>query len=249
MLHSALRPGGFLLLHETTQNFESVVGMWGFLREFWESKESDTRDFGPLLGVESLEQLLRTHGFESKDVLDADSLPCREQGVVSCLNSLETLLGGSTAVAASFVRKERELANAGANTPTAQAVERTVETLESDIKRVLGLGESHQLDERLRLIDHGIDSLMGVELVQKLARWRAHIDDLGAETTSVKIIGYSAGAAIVHRLARVGTFAIDGSHISHLAGLDLRLDAGDESVSSWPMLALDARRGVRPSCR
>ncbi|MDX2344472.1 MAG: SDR family NAD(P)-dependent oxidoreductase, partial [Acidimicrobiia bacterium] len=63
-ISDALDDGGFLLLHEVTDGFAAVVGLWGFLTELWDFNDPEVRDHGPILSNEAWPALLSECGFE-----------------------------------------------------------------------------------------------------------------------------------------------------------------------------------------
>ncbi|MFZ0878441.1 MAG: methyltransferase, partial [Candidatus Acidiferrales bacterium] len=185
-----LSPGGILVLVETTQDqawFDITTG----LIEGWQHFNDEWRRGQPLLNVEKWKEALARYGFE-----DAQSFP--EAGSVTGAVGQHVLLArapgkSSTREVAQPVRR-RDSATAHTAAPSGgasqssaneDAVRRVaamrrslpserhellVEFVREEVMRTLRIDASRPPDRRSRLMDLGLDSLMAVQLRNRLSK-------------------------------------------------------------------------------
>jgi SAM-dependent methyltransferase len=183
-----LAPGGLLLLYETTRHprwFDVTVG----LIEGWQRFADDLRADHPVLAVEQWQTLLRAAGFT-----DVAAFP--EAAWVADLTFQHILIARAprtlgedatgVAIDASSAEPGRSaagrarVAHQPAPTPGGELARRVADAAPHDrwevlvaatraeVGRVLRLGPANPPDRRQRLMDLGLDSLMAVELRDRL---------------------------------------------------------------------------------
>jgi SAM-dependent methyltransferase len=214
-----LAPGGILLLNETTSHpiwFDVTTG----LIEGWQRFEDPLRGDHPLIDAEAWVRLLEEQGFEAALFLPEHGSPADMLGnhvviargpggvsrgarvTVSDGEEQATRIEGSRPVdVAGTVADDsdgREFVRRLAEAPVAGRRELLLEFVWRRLMRVLRLDVSTLPDERQRLMDLGVDSLMAVEFRNLLTR------DLALERPlpSTIIFDYPTPAAIVSYLAR-----------------------------------------------
>jgi acyl transferase domain-containing protein/SAM-dependent methyltransferase len=175
-----LAPNGLLVLYEATSHlrwFDITTG----LIEGWGRFEDDVRGDNPLLTPDDWRELLLAHGFERVAtypdagaptevlgqhiiVAQASGTGQRAQASISIQHTDYTRADGS---AASTTSAEDYVAGLAAMLPDDRAEALTAYVRER-VARTLRLPASHSIDPRSRLMDIGVDSLMAVELRNRL---------------------------------------------------------------------------------
>jgi SAM-dependent methyltransferase len=181
---SLLAPGGLLLLFEATEHlgwFDITTG----LIEGWGRFEDDLRPDNPLLLPEQWQAALAGAGFEEVLSLPGDNLPTRELGQHVLVARAPAEAGG---LAVGLPLDEdmgrrggpAEMEPAGADAAglfrqqLAEALpeerqELLIDFTRSHVARILRLPPSSPPGRRERLLDLGLDSLMAVELRNRLS--------------------------------------------------------------------------------
>jgi len=185
-LRALLGPGGLLLLAEQTSHHSWLDVTTGLI-EGWQQFEDGLRVDSPLLPAPTWVEALQRHGFEEVVALPEAGSPAEVLGV-------HVLLARRPAVAAPGPRRTSALFPADgtaqptavdkdeasdhaqalrrrlAEAPAGEAGEVLVEFVRESVGRVLRLDPQHPADRRHRLMDLGFDSLMAVELRDRLVR-------------------------------------------------------------------------------
>jgi len=193
-LNSLLSPGGFLVLVEATEHhawFDFTTG----LIEGWQHFADDIRGDNPLLKPEQWQRTLTAHAFDDVVVLPSADSPASALGqhvilartarsaskeahlragsVVMPGDVVATPVGRdarvegaeSEGVSEEAVRKflaELEAAAGG------ERIELMIEYVRERVMEVLQLDDAHRPDRTHRLMDLGLDSLMAVQLRNRL---------------------------------------------------------------------------------
>jgi acyl transferase domain-containing protein/SAM-dependent methyltransferase len=183
---SLLAPGGLLLLSETTDHPAWLDISTGLI-EGWQQFADGMRQDSPLLPARAWSELLRSHGFEDVVALPEADSPAEVLGLhvlVARAPLTSTASGGRTAalVLAEPGRRARaadneeqareraaELRRRLEESPPGQAQEVLLEFVRECVIQVLRLDPSRAPDRRHGLMDLGFDSLMAVELRNRLA--------------------------------------------------------------------------------
>ncbi len=200
-----LAPGGLLLLYETTAHpiwFDVSIA----LIEGWHRFDDAWREGNPLLGAQKWEALLRERGFERVLALPqagspAVVLPNRvivaqapDSAVASCPETVAAVQASPCAGVPEnddFIQKVR-----GAD--PSEARERLVDFVRGHVSRILRLEPGREIDRRARLMDRGVDSLMAVELRNRLGKGLG----LARPLPATLIFNYPTCEAIAEYLAR-----------------------------------------------
>jgi acyl transferase domain-containing protein/SAM-dependent methyltransferase/acyl carrier protein len=215
---SLLAPGGLLVLLEATDHPAWLDISTGLI-EGWQQFEDEMRQDSPLLPVETWNEVLRSHGF-----VDVMALP--EAGSPTEMLGLHVLVARAGLASTAQTRVSLLLPELGAvlrtpsngdeareraaqlarrleEAPPGQAGEILVEFVRECVIQVLRLDPSHPADRRHRLMDLGFDSLMAVELRNRLAT------GLGLARTlpATLVFDHPTIEAIADYLAREAGFA------------------------------------------
>jgi malonyl CoA-acyl carrier protein transacylase/SAM-dependent methyltransferase len=182
---SLLTPGGLLVLSETTAH-PAWLDITTGLIEGWQQFEDEFRRSSPLLPVEAWKQLLGEHGFVDFVALPESGSPAEVLGL-HVLVARTPASATSRAARSALLLPEREGTLAAAapdddtaaraaqlraqieEAPPGQGEEILLEFVRETVVQVLRLAPSHSVDRRHRLMDLGFDSLMAVELRDRLA--------------------------------------------------------------------------------
>jgi len=222
-----LAPGALLVICEVTTPPSWIEFCYG-LMESWHSYSDELRQDSPLLSREQWEQLLRTSGFDEIAVFPEAGSPAEILGEHCILARAP----GNSSVAAvawedsSFLQAAEDLSNVSsleAAKPVGESYveklrrateseqqEMLVELVRDCTMAVLRRERSNPVGNRQRLMDIGIDSLMAVELRNKLTTElglpRALPATLIFDYPNVEAIaGYLAGVLRVEREPAVDT--------------------------------------------
>ncbi|MEJ2619066.1 MAG: beta-ketoacyl reductase [Candidatus Thiodiazotropha sp.] len=106
---------------------------------------------------------------ENRDRVHFESTLTNEQSLKSCLTTLDNLLCEAPPVVSSHVPVSNDFSTNDKQKKNASDVG-DIESLIKDLKCILGLAPDSQFDENKIFMDYGMDSLMGVEITQKLER-------------------------------------------------------------------------------
>jgi SAM-dependent methyltransferase len=178
---SLLAPGGVLVLSETTAHphyFDITTG----LIEGWQSFDDDLRDDNPLISAERWVTLLLEEGFESARAFPEPGVPTEILGnhvIVAALAEgvreavHDAAVGGATVATAEAVSTVESAANEELLDRLREAVpeerrELLAELARSEVMKVLRLDSRRLPDLEARLLDLGLDSLMAVQLRNRL---------------------------------------------------------------------------------
>ncbi|MDZ7269349.1 MAG: acyltransferase domain-containing protein [candidate division KSB1 bacterium] len=181
-----LKPGGALILYETTHHphwFDISIG----LIEGWQLFEDDLRSDNPLLPTEKWQALLREHGFEKvaafpeagspAEILNQHvflaRMPLAREGVqmqAVTAGSSTPATGPAAAVESAAAEAGETLVQRLQSLPPAERFEQLIEYVRRHVVKVLRRDPDQTLGRRQRLMEVGIDSLMAVELRNLLAR-------------------------------------------------------------------------------
>ncbi len=183
---SLLKPGGLLLLYETTHHphwFDISIG----LIEGWQLFEDDLRSDNPLLTTEKWLALLHEHGFENVAAfpevgspaeilnqhvflaqlpLTGDGVPIHAAADQESMHAAPLPAAGEAAAAEAGLALVQQMQSL----PEAERFEQLIEYVRKHVVKVLRRDPDQTLGRRQRLMDVGIDSLMAVELRNLLAR-------------------------------------------------------------------------------
>ncbi len=184
--HSLLTPGGLLLLSETTAH-PAWLDITTGLIEGWQVFEDEMRQSSPLLPTGAWGELLRSHGFVDVVALPEAGSPAEVLGLHVLVARTPASSTAKSGRDAAFLLPEREgHAHAAGNgeegrkraaelrarldeAPPGQGEEILLEFVRETVIQVLRLDPSQPADRRHRLMDLGFDSLMAVELRDRLA--------------------------------------------------------------------------------
>ena len=216
-IRSLLAPGGILLLYEVTSHmpwFEMSVG----LIEGWERFADDIRGEDPLLKPEQWIRVLKETGFQAVHSLPGPGAAAEVLGHHIVIAQLPGRPGRHVDIEP---RSRKSGAAVPAATPAAPPLieqlqaasgeERTellVRHAREHIAQVLRLPNGKTIDRRQRLMDLGIDSLMAVELRNRLGQGL----DLKRPLAATLIFDYPTIEAIAKFLER--ECAKDGGGVS-----------------------------------
>jgi acyl transferase domain-containing protein/trans-aconitate methyltransferase/acyl carrier protein len=189
---SLLAPGGVLVLYEVTRHlpwFEMSVG----LIEGWERFADDLRQQDPLLKPDRWAAVLAESGFTSVQILPASGSSAEVLGhnvILALASELEAVAAPSvsprlsaishpaTAPVAAAPAASTQNGNGATSAFVADLLsatredrhDRLIEFVRQHVAQVLRLERGRVVDRRHRLMDLGLDSLMAVELRNRLGR-------------------------------------------------------------------------------
>lgn len=185
-LNRLLAPGGFLLLVEATQHhawFDFTTGVI----EGWQHFADDLRDDNPLLPPERWEQALRRHGFDEVEILPGEGSPAEVLGqhVILARTGRDAQPMNRPAASVEPVVKSSDDAPGTRAEPLNEVAvgemrnrllaagdderrEIMLEYVRARVMEVLRLDEAHRPGRQHRLMDLGLDSLMAVQLRNRL---------------------------------------------------------------------------------
>lgn len=176
---SLLAPNGLLLLYETTEHLAYYDITTGLI-EGWELFDDDLRGDNPLLTPSGWQSALLEHGFEQVILFP-------ESGAATEIFGQHIIVAQASAVGermaglnVSIQRMDTSQSGSGVNEAALDFVNTLAAMLPDDrtdalvlfvrerVARTLRLPASHPIDRRSRLMDIGVDSLMAVELRNRL---------------------------------------------------------------------------------
>ncbi len=174
-LERLLAPGGILLLIESTDHmpwFDVTTG----LVEGWNAFADSWRTENPLLAAEKWLAVLARAGFENAAQYPEPGSPAEtiKQHVILAQRPAAGVRHGAvpdTAVTAAPVAPQERAGWAAElqALPEADRLPRMIELVRAEVAGVMHLDSSRTLDRRQRLMDAGVDSLMAVQLRNRLA--------------------------------------------------------------------------------
>lgn len=105
-----------------------------------------------------------------REEIDVEALPTKEQSLGSCLATLDELLFQRRPVVASSVPDHEILRHRGEKAAPVAVEERSFAQLLRDVRNILGIAEGEVIEPGTQLVELGMDSLMAVELRNKLQK-------------------------------------------------------------------------------
>jgi acyl transferase domain-containing protein/SAM-dependent methyltransferase len=182
---SLLTPGGLLLLSETTAH-PAWLDITTGLIEGWQQFDDEIRRSSPLLPAAAWKELLQDHGFVDFVALPEAGSPAEVLGlhvlvartpVSGAAKTVRSALllpdrdvpAGAATLASEAAQRAAELRAQIEDAPPGQGEEILLEFVRDTVVQVLRLPPSQSVDSRHRLMDLGFDSLMAVELRDRLA--------------------------------------------------------------------------------
>lgn len=188
-VRALLAPGGVLILSEVTEAFSWYDITTGLI-EGWQRFEDEHRRQSPLMAAEQWQALLRAKGFEEVTGYPSNDMPSRILGQHVILARAPL---GKRPLAGTAVKPDQTLAPAavaadsiaatrlpeaapveGLETigvaPPQERMEKLVELVRRQLAAVLRLDARRLPEPKARLMDLGLDSLMAVELRNRLTQ-------------------------------------------------------------------------------
>jgi acyl transferase domain-containing protein len=179
-IKTLLAPGGAVVLVESTTHLDYFDFTTGLI-EGWQHFADDLRGDNPLIAPEAWSDALREAGFAHAGAWPgrgtvADALG--QHVVVACVPGLAAGAGAAPnasaeategAAAPSAAAPADDLLARIAEAPASERTELLVGVVRSELARALRVAEPETLDRRRRLTEFGIDSLMAVQLRNRLA--------------------------------------------------------------------------------
>jgi acyl transferase domain-containing protein/SAM-dependent methyltransferase/acyl carrier protein len=207
---SLLASGGVLVMLETTDH-PIWLDMSTGLIEGWQIFEDPMRDSHPLLNVSQWAELLKDCGFEMSEAFPAHASPMQLLGQhVIVARAPQTATTHSRVAPKTASARMSHGANGAIREEEAGALRERIAAATSNIRHeiledvvreevcfVLGVDRAHQPTHTQRLKEFGVDSLMAVELRNRLARRLA----LQRKLTATLIFDYPTVQAIAQYLA------------------------------------------------
>ncbi len=176
-VRSLLAPGGLLLLGEATTNL-SWLDITVGLTDGWHRSDDDIREGRPLMEVERWQSLLSECGFDRVSTFPETGSPAEilGQSVFIARNTIVGKRAGWGGVAGQPNTQRAPRAVHGASevddlraAEPARRHELLVDLLRRQIAALLHFDSPDQVSRKRRLTDMGLDSLMAVELRDRLA--------------------------------------------------------------------------------
>jgi fatty acid synthase len=106
---------------------------------------------------------------ENRERVHFESIALNGQSLKSCLATLDRLLFEAPPVVSSHVPVSKDLSSSDSDRTSSNDIG-DFESLTKDLMSILGLPADSRFDEEKSFMDYGMDSLMGVEITQKLER-------------------------------------------------------------------------------
>lgn len=197
-IHQMLASGGMLVLCEVTQELAWYDITTGLI-EGWQNFEDHWRTDSPILAAEKWQEILLNHGFETVAILPekgsvAEALgqhvilaraPFREQSSDTPLDNVtESFVDGTGAEKTSLGNEKlsnrhlSEEAQKVLDSPDDERRKNLLGFVLMQVAQVLKMESRQRPEEKNRLMDLGMDSLMAVELRNRLAKTLALQDRL-----------------------------------------------------------------------
>lgn len=206
---SLLAPGGVLVMLETTDHPIWLDISTGLI-EGWQKFSDPLRETHPLLDPAQWSSLLQECGFDAVEsfptadgrtaILGQHVIIARAPGTPSssASRSSESLVDSRVAVTSQGATSDAAPLRAQLDAAPAHVQAEMLATLvSSEVASVLGLDAAHQPGPDQRLMEFGVDSLMAVELRNRLAQRLA----LTRKLTATLIFDYPTVTAIAKHLA------------------------------------------------
>jgi SAM-dependent methyltransferase len=178
-VRSLLSPGGLLILCEATENL-SWLDITTALIEGWQAFEDTYRRDHPLLAAGTWQQLLAESGFERVASFPREGSPAETLGqhvfiaqiAGQAVNTqpLETAGAATQSQFASVQASTQEFLSADLS--PAERHDMLVELIRRHLAEMLRFDSPQRIDRKRRLMEFGLDSLMAVELRNRL---RSHL--------------------------------------------------------------------------
>ena len=175
-IRSLLSPGGLLILCEVTENL-SWLDITTALIEGWQTFEDSYRRDHPLLSAATWNQLLTESGFERIATFPQEGSPAEVLGQhvfiaqipgVAAIHAQPLGTAGEHARLQPAPMQESAPEFLPADLAPGERHNLLVELVRSHLAEMLRFDSSQRIDRRRRLMDLGLDSLMAVELRNRL---------------------------------------------------------------------------------
>ncbi|CAN5266541.1 hypothetical protein BH10PSE10_BH10PSE10_21120 [soil metagenome] len=255
-LRTLLAPGGVLALVESTTSFAWFDFTTGLI-EGWRKHDDGLRTDGPLLTPEIWDAALRAAGFDDAgfwprrgspaETLGQHLILARAPGEFSAATQAELSIdenktdsaSARTAVAVPSIAEDLLAAPAG------EQMDIMRDFVRSQVMAVLRLPEDAPPDRRSRLTDLGLDSLMAVQLRNRLSRGLALAKPLPAtvmfdhptiEALSTKLLSIIRPAAVTEPVSEPASAskpvsALAVAEVAHLSDADIERLLASREVS------------------
>ncbi|MEP7245883.1 MAG: beta-ketoacyl synthase N-terminal-like domain-containing protein [Gammaproteobacteria bacterium] len=203
-----LKSGGVLVMLETTEHPVWLDISTGLI-EGWQKFADPLRDSHPLLDSAQWSALLAECGFDAVDAFPAADAPTALLGqrvIIARVPHTATAGSPSTSRLVDAQSSINARADVGEEAPLRATLdaaapgvrkEMLVSLVSAEVAAVLGLDSAHQPGPEQRLMDFGVDSLMAVDLRNRLAKRIA----LTRKLTATLIFDYPTVSAIAGHLA------------------------------------------------
>ena len=194
-----LRHGGLLVFNEITRVEDFATLTFGLTDGWWRYEDGAVRlPHAPLLGVPEWTAILREEGLAPVHVFGRPGLAAPELGQAVILSASDGCFPRGERVTAAPARPAPSPVQVPAPVRRARADEDRVSTLETRIRELVagavGLSPS-EVDPSRRFMEYGVDSIIGVELVNRLN------EELGLSLRTTVFFDYSGAAELARFIA------------------------------------------------
>ncbi|KYF88597.1 hypothetical protein BE20_22550 [Sorangium cellulosum] len=194
-----LGPGGWLIVSEATSLQLFLTMTFGLLDGWWRSEDNRRSPEGPLLGLGGWQALLRDLGFPAVSALTAPGTGGAEPHQAVLIAESDGRIARPSASPPAEARKPRAAARggrqvAGTRARGPEAAEPIVRELVAQICAALRM-KPDDVDVHQPFADYGVDSIIAVELVERVNRI------LGAKLLPTALFEHNNIAALAAHLA------------------------------------------------
>ncbi len=174
-----LKTNGILILNEVTENDEFSTLTFGLLKGWWLYGDSENRlPGGPLLDTELWERLLEEEGFTTSivksEAVNQHVILGESDGIVRIIDTVQNKAGITNKQNSNLIQKDSKPVSASvkkssAAVPTGISKKASTEdVIVALVAKALDM-EPGAVDRKRPFFEYGIDSINGVELVNKLS--------------------------------------------------------------------------------